>query len=195
MPEIVIRPVDASDRSRVVAIARQLVDAADTYAFDPDAGDESLWRYFAPPHPGRGFVAEVDGTVVGVFVIRPNQPGPGSHVANASYAVDASARGTGVGRRMGETSLGLAVELGYRAMQFNIVLASNEPAIRLWRSLGFEIVGTVPDGFRLRWRGLEEAGRGSPALGPARVVGLTGRIGAGRCVVGHTGLEPVTSTL
>ena len=84
-----------------------------------------------------------------MFVIRPNQPGPGSHVANASFAVRAGVRGLGLGRRMGEASLVLAAELGYSAMQFNIVVSTNVRALRLWRSLGFRVVGTVPDGFRL----------------------------------------------
>lgn len=148
--EIAIRRAERADRADVVAIARELVDAADTYAFDPAVDDDALWRYFAPRAPGRGFVAVHDGAVLGSFVIRPNQPGPGSHVANASYAVATHARGLGVGRRMGAASLVLAAELGYRAMQFNIVLSTNAAAIRLWRSLGFDIVGTVPDGFRLR---------------------------------------------
>lgn len=133
----------------MVAIARELVSAADTYAFDPDVTDDELWRYWAPPGAGDGFVAERAGEVVGVFVVRPNHPGPASHVANASYAVHSNARGLGVGRRMGERSLELARELGYAAMQFNIVVGTNTAAVRLWESLGFRIVGTIPDGFRL----------------------------------------------
>ena len=143
-----IRPAAASDRERVGEIARGLV-GSDTYAFDPDTDDDGLWAYFAPGEPGRGYVAVDDDVVVGVFVIRPNQPGRGAHVANASFAAHPGSRGTGVGRRMGEAALELASELGYLAMQFNIVVSTNEPAIRLWRSLGFEIVGTVPEGFRL----------------------------------------------
>ena len=94
-------------------------------------------------------MAELDDAVAGMFVIRPNNPGPGAHVANASYAVRADLRGMGLGRRMGEASLGLAADLGYSAMQFNTVVGTNANAVRLWRSLGFRIVGTVPDGFRL----------------------------------------------
>ena len=149
MADISVRPVAANDRHRVVAIARELVRAADTYAFDPEVGDDELWAYFAPSRRGDGFVADVDDEVVGTFVIRPNQPGPGSHVANASFAVASDARGMGIGRRMGEAALELAADLGYLAMQFNIVVATNEPAVLLSRSLGFDIIGTVPDGFRL----------------------------------------------
>jgi len=87
--------------------------------------------------------------VVGMFVLRPNHPGPGAHVANASYAVRGDRRGLGLGRAMGEASLERARALGYAAMQFNIVVSTNHAAVRLWRSLGFRVLGTVPGGFRL----------------------------------------------
>ena len=144
-----IRPIDAEDRKGVIHIARELVRSADTYAFDPHTSDEELWRFWTPKAPGQGYVATLEGEVVAVCVIRPNHQGPGSHVANAGYAVRADMRGLGIGRRLGEASLGLAAELGFSAMQFNIVLSSNVAAVKLWRSLGFRIIGTIPDGFRL----------------------------------------------
>jgi DNA-binding MarR family transcriptional regulator/ribosomal protein S18 acetylase RimI-like enzyme len=144
-----IRPSTERDRHAVLHIARELVRTADTYAYDPAISDDALWRYWSPLAPGAGYVAELESSVVGMFVIRPNIPGPGSHVANASYAVRADVRGIGLGRQMGEASLGLATERGYNAMQFNTVVASNAGAVHLWRSLGFRIVGTIPDGFRL----------------------------------------------
>lgn len=146
---VAIRPVAGADRDAVLHIARELVRTADSYAYDPDIGDDELWAYWCPPLCGSGFAAELDGAVVGMFVIRPNNPGPGAHVANASHAARADVRGMGLGRRMGEASLDLAAELGYKAMQFNTVVSTNENAIRLWRSLGFRVVGTVPNGFRL----------------------------------------------
>ncbi len=146
---VTIRPTVAGDRESVLHIAHELVRTADTYAYEPDISDEELWAYWCPPKRGHGFVAELDGAVVGLFVIRPNNPGPGAHVANASYAVRADVRGIGLGRQMGEASLELAADLGYGAMQFNTVVSTNANAIHLWRSLGFRIVGTVPDGFRL----------------------------------------------
>ncbi len=144
-----IRPVKAGDRRAVVHIAKELVRTADTYAFAPETGDDELWHYWCPKPPGRGYVAICDKQVVGVFVIRPNHPGPGAHVANASFAVRADMRGLGVGRRMGQASLEQARELGFRAMQFNIVVSTNRRAVDLWRSLGFRVVGTIPDGFQL----------------------------------------------
>lgn len=148
-PAIEIRPVEVADRADVLHIARGLVRSADTYAYDPGTEDDELWSYWAPEGRGRGYVAISEGRVAGAFVIRPNHPGPGAHVANASYAVRADVRGLGLGRRMGEASLALAAEHGFRALQFNIVVSTNEHALRLWRSLGFRIVGTIPEGFRL----------------------------------------------
>jgi DNA-binding MarR family transcriptional regulator/L-amino acid N-acyltransferase YncA len=144
-----IRALAPRDRAAVLHIARELVRTSDTYAFDPDVTDDELWSYWRPDRCGAGYGAEMDGELIGVFVIRPNLPGPGAHVANASYAVRADVRGTGLGRQMGAASLRIAADLGYRAMRFNTVVATNVRAVRLWRSLGFRIVGTIPEGFRL----------------------------------------------
>jgi L-amino acid N-acyltransferase YncA len=143
-----IRPTVDGDRSVVVEMGRELVASADTYAFDSAIDDEELWAYWAPAAPGCGYVAaSKNDQIMGAFVIRPNHPGPGSHIANASYVVAQRARGEGVGRAMGERSIEIARGLGYDAMQFNIVISSNVAALRLWQSLGFRIVGTVPEGF------------------------------------------------
>ena len=147
-PGIVFRPCSDADKAAVLTIARPLVRAADTYAFDPGIDDDGLFAYWNPTAPGQGFVADQTGEVAGIFVIRPNQPGPGSHVANASFAVAPHAQGQGLGRKMGEAALNFAKEAGYTAIQFNIVVSTNQPAIRLWTSLGFDIVGTVPNGFK-----------------------------------------------
>ena len=144
-----IRPTTLADRADVLHIARELVRTADAYAYDPDIEDDELWAYWCPPARGHGYVAVHDGAIVGMFVLRPNNPGPGAHVANASYAVRADVRGIGLGRQMGEASLELAAGLGFSAMQFNTVVSTNANAVHLWRSLGFRIVGTVPDGVRL----------------------------------------------
>jgi GNAT superfamily N-acetyltransferase len=80
--------------------------------------------------------------------VHPNQAGPGAHVANASFMVDPRAGGRGVGRALGEYAIAWARSNGYRAMQFNAVVETNARAVALWRSLGFEIIGTVPEAFR-----------------------------------------------
>ncbi len=94
------------------------------------------------------YVAEKDGGVVGTYILRPNQLGPGSHVANAAFMVGSNAQGLGVGRKMGEHCLSEARRLGFRAMQFNFVVSTNASAIHLWEQLGFKIVGTLSGAFR-----------------------------------------------
>ena len=86
--------------------------------------------------------------IVGTYILRPNQSGGGSHVANAAFMVAPEARGQGIGRAMGEHCLSEARRLGFRAMQFNFVVSTNESAVRLWQQLGFKIVGTLPGAFR-----------------------------------------------
>ena len=133
----------------MLAIARSIAEAGDTYAFDPDISDPALLSYWQPEAPWQAFAACEGGQLLGMFRLGPNQPGPGSHIANASFAVSAAARGKGLGRWMAEQSLDKAREAGFSAMQFNYVVASNEPAVALWRSLGFETIGTTPSGFQL----------------------------------------------
>jgi ribosomal protein S18 acetylase RimI-like enzyme len=97
---------------------------------------------------GAALRSRVRRHVVGTYILRANQPGSGSHVANAAFMVAPRVRGLGVGRKMGEHCLNEARERGFRAMQFNFVVSTNEAAIRLWKQLGFEIVGTLPGAFR-----------------------------------------------
>jgi len=98
--------------------------------------------------PGRTVVAvDADGTVLGSAKMNPNQSGPGAHVAGAGFMVSPAAAGRGIGRALGEHALAWARAEGYRAMQFNAVVEANTRAVSLWRSLGFEIIGTVPEAF------------------------------------------------
>ncbi|MCB0567971.1 MAG: GNAT family N-acetyltransferase [Phaeodactylibacter sp.] len=92
-------------------------------------------------------VAEVEGNVAGAYIVKPNQPGYGSHVANAAYMVDTAFRGKGLGRQLCAHSLEAAKAAGYRAMQFNLVVSTNTAAIRTWESFGFNRIGVVPEGF------------------------------------------------
>src|SRR6185436_10053932 len=105
----------------------------------------------------RTYIAEQDGKVVGSYILRPNRPGLGNHVSNAGFMVDPTARRLGLGQAMGEHALEEARRLGYRAMQFNFVIATNESAVRLWRRLGFSIVGTLPGAFRHAQKGFVDA--------------------------------------
>ena len=142
-----IRQATAVDSDAIWDIFRAVVVPGDTYTFDPDISRDEALAYWLHPS-NRCYVAEREGNVVGTYVLRANQPGLGSHVANAAFMVAPQARGFGVGRGMGEHSLREARRLGFRAMQFNFVVATNESAIGLWHQLGFKIVGTLPGAFR-----------------------------------------------
>ncbi|WP_420428141.1 GNAT family N-acetyltransferase [Algiphilus sp.] len=98
--------------------------------------------------PEATFVAECDGALVGTYLIKPNQPGLGAHVCNCGYIVAQSARHQGVGRALCLHSLETARRRGYRAMQYNLVVATNTSALRLWHSMGFQTVGRLPEAFR-----------------------------------------------
>ena len=147
-----IRSATNEDRDAIWNIFHAIVAAGDTYAFDPKMSrDEALAYWFrADTHT---YVAERDGRVVGTYILKANQPGLGSHVANAAFMVASDAQGSGVGRRMAEHCLGEARHLGFRAMQFNFVVSTNTPAIHLWEQLGFKVVGTLPGAFRHPKRG------------------------------------------
>ena len=143
-----IRLATDADRDAIWKIFHEVVATGDTYALEPQMSRvDALSYWFAPgthtyvaDHPGIG--------VAGTYILRPNQSAGGAHVANAGFMVPASRRGQGIGRAMAEHCLNEARRLGFRSMQFNFVVSANTQAIRLWRELGFEIVGTLADAFR-----------------------------------------------
>ena len=144
---IEIRPATTADHDAIWKIFHEIVSAGDTYALDPKMSrDEALAYWFRADT--QTYVAEKSGRVVGTYVLRPNQSGPGSHVANAAFMVARDSEGFGVGRRMAEHCLSEAQRMGFHAMQFNFVVSTNTRAIDLWKKLGFEIVGTLPLAFR-----------------------------------------------
>jgi GNAT superfamily N-acetyltransferase len=142
-----IRPATSSDWPATWKIFRSVVRGGDTYAFSPDLDEENARRIWFSPG-AEVFVAEAKGRVVGTFYVKPNQPGLGSHVANAGFMVDPELHGAGIGRAMGVYALAWAKEQGYQAMQFNFVVSTNTGAVALWKKLGFAIIGTIPRGFR-----------------------------------------------
>jgi L-amino acid N-acyltransferase YncA len=144
---VVIREATELDRDAVWEIFHAVVAGGDTYVFDPETPrDEAMGYWFQAG--ARTYVAEDDGRVVGTYLLKPNQPGLGAHVANAAFMVSPTARGLGVGRAMGEHAIDQARRLGYRAMQFNFVVSTNAAAVALWKRLGFDVVGTLPGAFR-----------------------------------------------
>ena len=144
--DLVIRDAGPEDWAGIWPFFRQIVAAGETYTWPRDMSEHDA-RAAWFPSPGRTVVASVAGTVVGTAKTQPNQAGPGAHVANASFMVDPAYGGRGIGRALGEHVLAVARADGYRAMQFNAVVASNAGAVRLWSSLGFTVVGTVPAAF------------------------------------------------
>ncbi|WP_211310459.1 GNAT family N-acetyltransferase [Thermasporomyces composti] len=142
-----IRDAEPAHWPRIWPFLRAIVAAGDTYTWDPDTPEERARELWMPGPPVRTVVALDGDEVVGTAKFQPNQAGPGSHVANASFMVDPRHAGRGIGRRLAEHVLELARAEGYRAMQFNAVVETNTRAVALWRSLGFEIIGTVPEAF------------------------------------------------
>ncbi|MCH8685452.1 GNAT family N-acetyltransferase [Pedomonas mirosovicensis] len=141
-----IRRATPEDRDAIWAILEPVIRAGETYALDRDMSREDALAYWLSPGH-HALVLEEDGQILGTYYLRTNQAGGGRHVCNCGYMTSPAARGRGVARRMCEHSLKLARDLGYRAMQFNFVISTNETAVRLWQSLGFEIVGRLPGAF------------------------------------------------
>lgn len=135
---------------------RAVIAGEDTYVFAasaPEADGRAYWL-------GDGvtaFVSEEDGVVSGMYRVVPNQRDLGSHVANASFMVSPEFHGRGIGRALGVACLEEAAKLGFLAMQFNFVVSTNAPAVKLWESLGFSVVGTIPKAFRHKTLGLVDA--------------------------------------
>ena len=142
-----IRPFTETDWPQVWPIVRQIVRAADTFAYDPAMTETEARAIWIESPPGLTVVALEDERILGSAKMGPNRPGPGSHVATASFMVAAEARGRGVGTALCRYALDWAGGRGYAGMQFNAVAESNSAAVEIYRRLGFHIVGTVPGAF------------------------------------------------
>lgn len=151
-----IRKAAATDHDQIWMIIQQVISRGDTYVFDPESTREKMLDYWCGPDK-HTYVATLNGNVAGTFVLKDNQPDLGSHIANASYMTLASAARQGIGKTMCVFSLEEAKRLGYKAMQFNIVIKSNERAVRLWQTLGFTIIGEIPEAFNHKQHGLTNA--------------------------------------
>ena len=149
MTELTFRPASCPhDDEALWAILEPVVREGLTYPVSSDASREEVFAYWFAPDK-QVFVAEVGDGVIGTYYIKPNSTGPAAHVANAGYMVLPAARGRGVARAMALDSFARAKATGYRAMQFNLVIASNAAAIHLWHSVGMEEVGRLQEAFRL----------------------------------------------
>lgn len=153
----IIREYDARDWPELWPILRDTFSRGDTYSFPPDITEADAHRVWVEV-PAATFVAcDTEGRLLGTYFIKPNQPGLGAHVCNCGYVTAPEARGRGVASLMCAHSQARAVEMGFRAMQFNLVVATNESAVRLWQRLGFAIVGRLPGAFRHQELGYVDA--------------------------------------
>jgi ribosomal protein S18 acetylase RimI-like enzyme len=153
---IEIRRAIASDWESIWPLFQAVIAEGDSFVYPPDTTEEEAFEIWMSS-PASTYVALEGGGVVGSYLLKANQPGLGSHVANAAYMVRPDRVGKGIGRAMGEHSLREAKAAGYAAMQFNIVVSSNERAVSLWKALGFRTIGTIPHAFRHKRRGLVDA--------------------------------------
>ncbi|HCP82047.1 MAG TPA: GNAT family N-acetyltransferase [Octadecabacter sp.] len=140
-----IRRANEADWPAIWDMLRPVFRAGETYAVARDI-DEATARAMWMDAPAATFVAE-DAEILGTYYIKTNHQGGGAHVCNCGYVTSVAAQGRGIARAMCEHSQSEARDLGYRAMQFNMVLASNAGAVRLWQKLGYDIVGTLPLAF------------------------------------------------
>lgn len=152
---LIIREAKDSDFDAIWEIFSFVISTGDSYIYTPQTTKEeayNIWMVDTKP-----YIALLEGQVVGSYLIRQNRIGLGSHVCNAAYIVGEAYRGQHIGERMCKHSLKEAKKMGYHSMQFNMVVSTNHKAVALWMKMGFEVVGTVPEAFNHREKGLVDA--------------------------------------
>ena len=142
-----IREATKEDWDAIWPIFHEVVAAGETYAYETDTSKEQAEKIWLDT-PRKTYVFEENNEILGTYYLKTNQAGPGDHVCNCGYMVSSKARVKGIATSICEHSQKIALELGYKAMQFNFVVSSNERAVRLWGKLGFETVGRLPKAFR-----------------------------------------------
>jgi len=151
-----IRPATDADHDAIWAILEPMIRRGDTYTLPRDMSREQALEYWFSPEK-EVFVWEENSAVLGTYFLKPNQQGRGAHVANCGYVTSAAAQGRGIARAMCLHSLERAKQCGFRAIQFNFVVSTNERAVKLWQSIGFEIVGCLPRAFNHPEKGFVDA--------------------------------------
>ena len=142
-----IRLATPTDHEAVWHIISNVIKTGDTYVFAPDSSKEKMLTYWFASDK-RTYVAEENSEILGTFYLKENQMDLGSHIVNAGYMVSENARGKGLGKTMAEFSLAEARRLGFRGVQFNLVVKTNENAVKLWLKLGFTIIGEIPEAYK-----------------------------------------------
>ncbi|MES2520349.1 MAG: N-acetyltransferase [Bacteroidota bacterium] len=151
-----IRRITEKDADDLWNIIHVVIQSGDTWVYSPDSSKEKMLEIWFDSEK-YAYVCEIDNQVAGTFFIKANQPDLGSHVANAGYMVHPDFRGRGIAEIMCRFSLSEAKRLGFKAMQFNIVMATNTGAIRLWKKCGFDIIGTLPKVYQHQTLGFTDA--------------------------------------
>jgi GNAT superfamily N-acetyltransferase len=151
-----IRKSIAADADEIWKILQPIIREGDSFVYSPSSTKQQMLGYWLDKKK-HTYTALLNDQIVGTFFIQDNHPGLGAHVANAGYATSPKAYGQGIGKQMGIFSLAEARKLGYKAMQFNIVVKTNERAVKLWKDIGFKVIGEIPDAFQHRTLGLVNA--------------------------------------
>jgi len=151
-----ISEVTKNDFMSFWPVFKDVVSAQETYAFDPDIDFESAYNLWCLS-PQKAYVIKDNGIILGSYYIKPNASGPSAHISNCGYIVSPESRGKGIARKLCLHSQKIAIEFGYSAMQFNSVVSSNEIAINLWKKLGYNIIGTIPNAYNHKKLGLIDA--------------------------------------
>ena len=154
---ITIRPFKENDWAALWRIIEPVFRAGETYAFPRDISEEEARKIWVLIPKATYVAVNQDNAIFGTYYIKPNQPGLGDHICNCGYIVAENARGQGIASKMCEYSQREAVAQGFRAMQFNLVVTTNSGAVRLWKSHGFNIIGTIPQAFRHPLHGYVDA--------------------------------------
>jgi len=144
---LAIHPATDSDHDAIWAILEPMIRGGETYTLPRDMSKQQALEYWFAEDK-ETFVWKENGEVLGTYFLKANQQGGGVHVANCGYLTSAATQGRGIARQMCLHSMERARERGFRAMQFNFVVSTNERAIKLWTNLGFEIVGRLPLAFK-----------------------------------------------
>jgi GNAT superfamily N-acetyltransferase len=142
-----IRTAAPEDWPRIFPFFSRIVEEGRTYAFPTGLTQDTGEAWWMEQQPGQTVVALEGDTVVGSARMGPNRPGRGAHVSTASFMVDPEHQGRGVGRALGEYVVEWGRSNGYHAMQFNAVVETNTAAVSLWKTMGFQILATVPEAF------------------------------------------------
>lgn len=145
---VYLKECEEAEKNDLYEIFHKIVEEDNSYIQSLPFTYNDFLNYFFHP-AGKVMICKKEGEVLGGYYLKPNFPGKGSHIANCGYIVKKSSRGLGLGEFLGKSSIGLAKDLGYKAIIFNVVFKENIPAVNLWKKLGFTIIGTIPNAIKI----------------------------------------------